>query len=113
MPNQEFCERSAHEITTTQELLMSVLKSQELYGLAIAKAISEATDGEHSIPVGSLYPILRRLEKKGLVKSTWGDATPEKRGGARRRYYSLTGLGSKTLSDVQQLRSAVLNWQPV
>ncbi|MEM9008001.1 MAG: PadR family transcriptional regulator [Cyanobacteria bacterium P01_F01_bin.86] len=105
-------EKSLIEITTTQELLLSVIKSKRLYGLEISREISLATDKKRNIPVGSLYSILRRLENKGLIKSQWGkdEDEIEKRGGARRRYYELTGLGQKTLEETQLIRSAVYAW---
>jgi PadR family transcriptional regulator, regulatory protein PadR len=112
MSKKEVRETNPTDLTTTQELLMSVLRSKELYGLEIARSISEATDGEYQIPVGSLYPILQRLEKKGYIESYYGNEALEIRGGARRRYYRLTGLGSSVLASVAQLRSNVYAWQP-
>ena len=38
---------------------------------------------------GMLYPILRRLERDGLVRSRWGRSEE----GRRRRYYQLTKEG--------------------
>ena len=49
------------------------------------------------LPSGTVYPILRRLDAEGLVKSRW-----EKQGLARReqrpprRYYELTATGRVT-----------------
>ena len=100
------------EITTTQELLMSVIECRQLYGLEISSAIEQATNGKRKIPVGSLYPILKRLEKRGWIKKEWGTDTPDSRGGARRRYYSLTGEGRSALSEVRSTRQAVAAWQP-
>lgn len=94
------------ELSNTQELIMSVIEFRQLYGLEISKSISKATDGKRKIPVGSLYPILKRLEAKGFVKSEWGETT-EAREGARRRYYSLTGAGSSALAETRAIRAAV------
>lgn len=85
---------------------MSVIEFKELYGLEISDSISKATDGKRKIPVGSLYPILKRLEARGFIKSKWGEST-ETREGARRRYYSLTGAGSSALAETRAIRSAV------
>lgn len=43
------------------------------------------------VPVGTLYPLLRRLEGAGLARGWWGDA--DGRPGPRRRYYELTPAG--------------------
>lgn len=51
-----------------------------IYGLDLWKASQVAP--------GSLYPLLFRLEKRGVVRSWWGEQ-PEN-GSARRRYYALT-----------------------
>ena len=81
MPSQENFDLSALE-----EDIMTVLDFHELYGLQIIKAIEEASGGKRRLGVGSVYPTLHRLEKKGFVTSKWGDDRPEERGGARRKY---------------------------
>lgn len=94
------------DLTETQEHILSVIEFKSLYGLQISDSIKEATEGKVKISTGSLYPILKRLEAKGFIKSEWGEAT-EVREGARRRYYSLTGTGSSVLSETRAIRSAV------
>ena len=50
---------------------------------------------------GTVYPILRRLERRGLVRSEWEDevvARAEAR--PQRRCYEITGAGKKVLSEV-------------
>ena len=42
---------------------------------------------------GTLYPILLRLEKAGVLHSRWEKARPEVLGRPRRRYYSMTRFG--------------------
>ena len=94
------------DLSENQEHILSVIEFKSLYGLEIADSIKKATEGKVVIPVGSLYPILKRLEAKGFIKSEWGETT-EVREGARRRYYSLTGTGSSVLSETRALRNAV------
>jgi len=58
------------------------------------------------LPSGTVYPILRRFEKNGLVRSRW-ESSRKARNEARprRRYYELTSLGRKALSlAVERLR---------
>lgn len=103
----------ANEIVNFEELIMMALSNRELYGLQIAKAIEEVSNGEKKIGVGSLYPKLHKLEKKGYIESYWGDNRPKERNGARRKYYKLTGLGSNVLDEAQKFRINIANWQPV
>src|SRR3954464_1165940 len=49
---------------------------------------------------GTVYPILRRLEDAGMLRSKWaavGDARDEQR--PPRRYYQVTGVGLRALND--------------
>jgi DNA-binding PadR family transcriptional regulator len=51
------------------------------------------------LPSGTVYPALGRLERDGLVKSSWEDAAAardEKR--PPRRYYRVTAQGARTLN---------------
>ncbi len=45
------------------------------------------------IDEGTLYPLIRRLEKQGLLSSEWRN--DEKR---KKRYYRLSGLGESVLA---------------
>jgi len=42
---------------------------------------------------GTLYPVLLRFEKAGLLESRWERERPEKLGRPRRRFYRLTSAG--------------------
>jgi PadR family transcriptional regulator PadR len=101
------------EVSPREELVLLALFKKELYGLQIPQAMAEASGGQRQMGVGTLYPTLHSLEKKGLIESRWGDETREERGGARRRYYKLTGSGVATLEAIQSFRSNLLSWQPV
>ena len=92
------------KISAIDEDLLTVLLGRELYGLEILDQLN--LDRPIELKFGSLYPALNRLEKKGLVSWKWGDEVDES-GGARRKYYKVTGLGAKTLRTVQQYRSAL------
>jgi DNA-binding PadR family transcriptional regulator len=48
------------------------------------------------IPLGTIYPMLARLEKSGWLESRWEDAGPENEGRPRRRLYRLTGHGERS-----------------
>ncbi len=91
------------ELLKNEELLLTALSGgSELYGLQILKLIEKASDGEVIINYGSLYPLLKKLEKKGYVKSRWEDNSS--RQGPRRRYYRVTETGIELATQSQLLR---------
>jgi DNA-binding PadR family transcriptional regulator len=52
------------------------------------------------LPSGTVYPILRRLDREGLLKSAWekpAEAQREQR--PPRRYYEITGAGEGFLAE--------------
>ncbi|WP_043639283.1 PadR family transcriptional regulator [Nonomuraea candida] len=81
-------------------LLLSVLEWEPLHGYAIMEALQERSGGALTVPTGTVYPALRRLERIGYLSSEWATV-----GGRKRRTYRLTESGRKHL---QGERSA---WQ--
>jgi DNA-binding PadR family transcriptional regulator len=52
------------------------------------------------LPSGTVYPILRRLETAGLVKSRWEPVHLSRdEGRPPRRYYELTGAGAESVRE--------------
>ena len=98
------------EISSVEEMVLTILRRSELYGLEIINAVQEATQGKRRLGFGSLYPALHQLEEKGMVKGRWGDETPKERSGARRRYYKITGLGQAALREVDAVRLRLAEW---
>lgn len=74
-------------------LLLSILAAGDSYGYAIGQRGRELTDGEMDWAEGMLYPILHRLEQRGLIASYWGTAE----NGRKRRYYRLLPAGREEL----------------
>jgi PadR family transcriptional regulator len=68
----------------------------EAYGAAIREEI-ESTTGR-TCSIGALYTTIDRLEKKGLLKTWMGDATPQ-RGGRAKRMVCVTPKGVKAAKD--------------
>ncbi|MEQ8538682.1 MAG: PadR family transcriptional regulator [Coleofasciculus sp. D1-CHI-01] len=99
-------------LTLIEESILNALMYRERYGLEIMSAIAQASNGERTIGFSSLYPTLRKLEKRGFVTSRWGDETPEETTGARRRYYKITGSGLQALEKKQQFLTALHHLQP-
>ena len=95
-------------LTPNQEVILAALRYRKRYGLEILEAIENS--GGKQIGFNSLYPNLKKLEKKGFVKSQWGDEAPEQHTGARRKYYQITGIGTKALEAKQKLLENVACW---
>jgi DNA-binding PadR family transcriptional regulator len=74
-------------------LLLSVLSAGPAHGYAVISALRARSAGTFDLPEGTVYPALHRLEKSGLLASSWADAD-----GRRRRVYALTGKGEAALS---------------
>lgn len=55
------------------------------------------------LPSGTVYPILRRLEASGLVRSRWEDEeNAHAEGRPARRYYEPTGAGEAALARARE-----------
>jgi PadR family transcriptional regulator, regulatory protein PadR len=75
-------------------ILMAVLAHGESYGYAIIQRVRTLSGGELEWTEGMLYPVLHRLEKKGLVKAEWRQSDT----GRERKYYALTATGRAELA---------------
>ena len=64
------------------------------YGAAIRQEI-HARSGR-DVSINAVYTTLDRLESKGCLRSSMGEAT-EERGGKARRYYAVTAAGMKAI----------------
>ena len=101
---------SEHSLGTLEEtILIIVLMKNESYGVEIAKVYEE--HNKQSISLPAIHIVLKRLEKKGLVNSAFGEPTPE-RGGKRKKYYRATTLGYKVAKDIQDRRSQMWSLVP-
>jgi transcriptional regulator len=84
-------------------LILSLIEYRPRHGYEISKLIEQRSDGVLKFHVASFYPLLYRLEKRGLIEGQW----VEKAGQRRRRYYRLTRQGRAVL---KQQRSSWLNF---
>lgn len=76
-------------------LILSLIEKEDLYGFLLAKRLNEKSNSLYEMGEGTLYPALQRLEKQKLIKGYWGDSET----GARRKYYTITEAGRKSLSE--------------
>jgi DNA-binding PadR family transcriptional regulator len=89
-------------------MILSIISRGETYGYAIIREIRDVSDSQIEWTDGMLYPVLRRLEKQGLLESQWRVAET----GKKRRYYRIKKSGQKVLREQQaqwQLTNRVLN----
>jgi PadR family transcriptional regulator PadR len=75
-------------------LVLSTFADGEMYGYQIVKELERRSEGFFALKEGTLYPILHRLERQGLLSARW-ETMPN---GSERRYYALTGRGRRTLT---------------
>ena len=76
-----------------EALVLSILADGARHGYAVMEALADRTAGEIVVEGGTLYPLLHKLEEGGAVKSKWSET-----GGRRRRTYSITAKGRRTLA---------------
>ncbi|MEV1145246.1 PadR family transcriptional regulator [Micromonospora sp. NPDC049799] len=71
--------------------VLAALREGESYGYQLAQALDAA--GVGPIQGGTLYPVLLRLQRTGLVTAQWREGTS----GPARKYYRLTEAGRAAL----------------
>ncbi len=74
---------------------------ESAYAVTILNEIRKNTS--RSPDVTAIHSVLRRLEKKGMVKSEMGGATNE-RGGRRKRFFTLTNSGIAILDNIMAFK---------
>jgi PadR family transcriptional regulator, regulatory protein PadR len=76
---------------SAEPLVLSLLSKGESYGYAIIQEIKKRSDGHLQWTDGMLYPVLHRMEHKGLIKSHWVKIE----NGRKRKYYAIKEDGKK------------------
>ena len=74
-------------------LILSVLSRRDSYGYEIIQAAARFSGGVLDWQEGMLYPLLRKMEREGLIMSYWGVSQV----GRKRRYYTLLPEGKEAL----------------
>lgn len=74
--------------------VMGALHQERHYGYSLVRVLTE--DGSISLKEGTVYPILARLDRDGLVRSEWVESVQ----GPPRKYYSLTSLGRQLFEEL-------------
>jgi PadR family transcriptional regulator, regulatory protein PadR len=89
------CTEKYPEKRWIQFLILRVVYEKPSYGYKIVELIEDLTGGRHQLKLGTVYTLLRRMEKNGLVISEWkkNEKTPDK------RIYRVTQKGEKLLKN--------------
>jgi transcriptional regulator len=86
---------------TLDMLVMRAVADEPLHGYALAQRLKLISGGRLSVPHGSLYPALHRLENRGVLKAEWRDTAS----GRQAKFYRLTPKGRR------QLATEVAEWR--
>jgi len=76
---------------STKPLVLAILRNGENYGYQIIQSVRRLSGGRLEWSEPMLYPLLKRMERDGLIKSEW-KLTESQR---FRRYFRLTEKGLK------------------
>lgn len=78
---------------TLEGCILKIIGREATYGYAIASTLRES--GFTDLTEGTLYPLLLRLERKGLIRAEYRAG----HGGPNRKYYALTDNGRQYLEE--------------
>lgn len=79
---------------TLDLLVLRVLQHERMHGWGVAQQIQLISREVLQVNQGSLYPALRRLEERGLIRAEWGASENNRRA----RFYELTAAGRRQLA---------------
>jgi transcriptional regulator len=78
---------------SAEVLVLALVEDRPRHGYEIGKLIEERSGGVLKFHIASLYPMLYKLEKRGLIEGRW----VEKAGQRRKRFYRITAQGRQVL----------------
>ena len=76
-------------------IVLMILRGRENYGYEIIQELRDKTGGQRNVAEGTLYPVLKKMEAKKWIESSWKTADT----GRERKYYKLTSEGKKELEE--------------
>lgn len=86
------------QTTNTITLILKLIENEDMYGYQMIDTLRERSDFTFHLKAGTLYPILHKLEKEGLLDSYETTATAKR----IRKYYTITKKGLKILQEREQ-----------
>ena len=83
-------------------LALMILKTLEamgsLHGYGIARRIEQTSADAISVPYGTIYPSLIKLEQEGFISSSWQSSENNRKA----KYYALTRAGKRHIQQETQ-----------
>jgi DNA-binding PadR family transcriptional regulator len=94
------------ETSKAEEMvLLAILRlGEEAYAVSIRKQIRQEAGKDYTY--GTLYGLLRQMDRKGYLRKTKGDPLP-RRGGRGRTYFRLTPAGGRALKAAVELQRRI------
>ena len=90
-------------------LLLAGILGEDAYSFRLAAEFESQTG--RNISIGSVHSALERLEEKGFLRSSMGNATAE-RGGRRKRIFKITAIGKRVLKESRDFKVALWHQYP-
>jgi len=90
-------------------LLLVGILDDNAYAFRIADEFKAQTG--RTVSIGAVHSTLDRLESKGFLKSSMGNATAE-RGGRRKRIFTITALGKRVLKESRDFKMSLWDQFP-
>jgi len=78
---------------TLDMLILKAVSLKPLHGYGILLRIQQISGEALTVPQGSLYPALYRLEHQGLIAAEWGESENKRKA----KFYTLTATGRRRL----------------
>ena len=101
MKEQESIEKYASQISTQMRkgfMAFCVLKVCAKKLVYTSDIIRELREAKMVVVEGTIYPLLSRLQKDGLLSHEWQESEQ----GPPRKYYSITDFGTKVLANISE-----------
>jgi PadR family transcriptional regulator, regulatory protein PadR len=80
-------------------IILAVFAKGNSYGYDIVSTVKKLSDGKSNWQYASIYPVLKKLEARGCIKSYWRMEEKQR----PRKYYDLTEAG---LAELQTQKEA-------
>ena len=87
-------------------LLAIAFLGEQAYGYAIKQNL--LSEAKRDLNLSAIHAALSRLEQKGLITSHFGEST-KKRGGKRKKYFSLSNTGRIAIEESRDIRNTYWN----
>ena len=80
---------------TLDMLILKAVSLRPLHGYGVLLRIQQISGEALTVPQGSLYPALYRLEHQGLIAAEWGESENRRKA----KFYTLTAAGRRRLRE--------------